>query len=344
MIRSVAAILTLLLMSILALAEPTVLVLPFDPIIDSVYGYYGGKESILDYRNALEQMLTTELGKHQEIWVVEPARLDVTLNERKLSPARWNDPALASELASSLSADYAVIGTYGEFSKEIRVDARVIIAATGDVPPGTPSLPPSAFGMISPRLQPKSPPNWYQSLPPVVVCDRPPKGCSFPKAISAAYDPNRAAPRDYARLVVWVNAPAPQITAEPASATFARCDRIDIMAIPAEKQRTSACQMAMLPAGAITVRINHRGYLPYVGLPDSGARESLPPRSQPETHRNPASQVALAITFSSIGGPGSPSFCIPTEAMGDTGSAAESKSGNAITPAISIPDSYIYST
>ena len=59
------------------------MILPFDPIMDSVYGYYGGKESILNYRNALEQMLVTELGNHEEIWVIEPARLENALSRSK---------------------------------------------------------------------------------------------------------------------------------------------------------------------------------------------------------------------------------------------------------------------
>ena len=87
------------------------------------------------------------------------------------------------------------------------------------------------------------------------------KGRLFPEGDLAAYDPNRAAAPGDARLVVWVNAPAPEITA--GSIAFARCDRIDLMDIPQEKQRRSACRMAVLPAGAVRIRVKHRGFLPY---------------------------------------------------------------------------------
>ncbi|MDD5088505.1 MAG: hypothetical protein PHI18_06880 [bacterium] len=254
-------VLTLLAVSV-ACAEPFVVVLPFDPIMDSLYTYYG-KESILNYQPALQQILSTDLGKYQEIRVVESSDLDRYLKSAKINPDRWNDLSLAANIATALTADYAVIGTYGEFSRQIRVDARIVVAASAEVPPGyTASATvgllediPSAAEAISSQIVPIL--TAAGSLRPTS------KGVLFPEGEIAAYDPAGDTPPDKARLVVWVNTPAPAITADP-SVAFARCERIDRMNIPAEQQRSQACQYALIPPGEVNLRIAQRGFLPYV--------------------------------------------------------------------------------
>jgi TolB-like protein len=251
----------LLAACVAALAEPAVVVLPFEPVMDSVYGYYGEKQSVLDYRPALQQMLTTELGKRQEIRVIEPADLERYLKEHPQSD-HWNDPALAARVATALGADYALIGTYGEFTKETRVDARVVVAATGDVPQGNTV---SAVASVWEDL-PTAASRISEGVMPILLASgllRPTsKGVLYPEGNLSAYDPNRSAAPGTARLVIWVNAPAPAITSTP-SLDFARCDRIDVMNILNEKQRTHACRMAVVPGGAVHLRVAHRGYLPY---------------------------------------------------------------------------------
>ena len=244
-----------------AMAEPVVVVLPFDPVIDSVYGYYGEKQSVLDYRFALQQMIVTELGKRQEIRVIEPADLERYLKEHPQADL-WNNPAQAARVAAALGADYALIGTYGEFTREIRVDARVVVAATGDVPQGNTV---SAVASVWEDL-PTAASRISEGVLPILLASgllRPTsKGVLYPEGDLSAYDPNRSAAPATARLVIWVNAPAPAITSTPAL-DFVRCDRIDVMYIPNEKQRTHACRVAVAPGGAVHLRVAHRGYLPY---------------------------------------------------------------------------------
>jgi TolB-like protein len=262
MIRVLVAIFLAWIFARSVLAEPTVLVLPFDPLLDSTYTYYGGKESILDYRNAIQQMLITELSKHEEIWVVEPSRLKAIVQESGNTPEHWNHPALAAQFAASANADYAIIGTYGEFTQEIRVDARVVIAATGEVPPANNV---TATAKIWDDL-PTAVSKIAEQLIPIITASgslRPTsKGYLYPEGGLVAYDPNRTAAAGSSRLVVWINAPAPVVSAD-GSATFARCDRIDLMNIPRDYQRNHACRMAILPAGSVHLRITHRGYLPF---------------------------------------------------------------------------------
>jgi len=245
-----------------AFCEPVAVVLPFDPIMDSLYAPLGGKESVLSYQKALQEMLSSDLGKHIEIRVVELSVFDNYLKSERIAPDRWNDPVLAGRIAGAVGADYAIIGTYGEFTNEIRVDARVAVAATGDVPPGNTVTAtatiwedlPSAASMISAGI-----------LPIVTASGRirpTSKAVLFPEGDISAYDPNGEHPEGMARLVVWVNTPAPKIESSPA-ATFARCSRIDRMNIPSEQQVSSTCQFALVRAGRITLSVTNRGFLPY---------------------------------------------------------------------------------
>ena len=260
--KSILIICAFLISTISVLAEPAVVVLPFDPVIDSIYGYYGDKQAILDYRNALQQMISTDLGKHEEIRVVELTELENTIAKLQLNPRRWNDPKVAAQVAADLKADYAIIGTYGEYTKEIRVDARIVPAATGDVPPGNTV---TATAVIWEDL-PTAATRIVAGILPIVTASglaRPTsKGVLFPEGELASYDPNRTAKPGTARLVLWTDAPAPAITATP-SVEFVRCDRIDLMNTSKEKQRNNACRVAVLPSGSVHLRVADRGFLPY---------------------------------------------------------------------------------
>ncbi|MFZ5432331.1 MAG: hypothetical protein ACOZB3_01015 [Calditrichota bacterium] len=252
----------LLAITSIAVAEPTVVVLPFDPIMDSLYTY-NGKESILDYRPALQQMLTSDMGKYSEIWTIELSDLDHYIKSKNLHPDRWDNLNLAAQIATDLNADYAVIGTYGEFSREIRVDARIVVAASAEVPPGftasaTVSLwddLPTAANRISAQI-----------IPILTASGRlrpTSKGVLFPEGDISAYDPAGDTPPNVARLVIWVNTPAPEVESTPV-ASFERCERIDRMNIPPESQRTKACKYALLTPGKVELRVTQRGFLPYV--------------------------------------------------------------------------------
>jgi hypothetical protein len=259
--RRILALLLLACSASFALAEPRVVVLPFDPVTDSLYQWKGGKESVLDYRPALQNMLVAELAKHEEIRVVELADLDRLIKKRNLNPERWNDPSLAAEIGAALNADYALIGTYGEFSREIRVDARVVVVAAKEVPPGNTV---SATASLWEDL-PSAATRVASGVVPIVTASgrvRPTsKAILYPEGDLSDYDVTGHTPATSARLVVWTNAPAPVITA--GGVTFARCERIDLSHIAPEQQRTQSCKVAVLPAGEIELTVAHRGFLPY---------------------------------------------------------------------------------
>lgn len=268
--RSFIGFIAVLIVGSIAFAEPAVVVLTFDAVMDSVYGYYGEKQSVLNYRIALQQMITTDLGKYEQIRVIELNDLSNAISKLKIDAKSWNDPKLAALIANEVKADYAIIGTYGEYTKQIRVDARIVPAATGDVPPGytvtaTTSLwddlPTAASRIVSGIL-------------PIITASgtlRPTsKGVLFPEGDLSAYDPNGTTIPGTARLVILVNAPAPAINTTPL-AEFKRCDRIDLMNIPKEQQLKEACRFAVVPTGQIKLRVAQRGFLPYEDVLDLAA-------------------------------------------------------------------------
>jgi hypothetical protein len=252
----------LLLTSCTAFAEPKVVVLPFDPMIDSIFVYREGKQSVLDYRNALQQMLTTELGKRQEIRVIELSMLEKYIKDEAIHPTRWNDAALASKIGAALGADYAVIGSYGEFSREIRIDSRIAIVAISEVPPGNTV---TAIAKLWEDL-PSAATKVAEQVIPIVTASghirAVSKGILYPEGDVADFDPTGRLSSTMCRLAVWTNGPAPTIETTPAT-EFTRCDRVDLLNISAEKQRTSTCKAATLPAGKVEIKIIHRGFLPY---------------------------------------------------------------------------------
>ena len=254
-------LLSILLFSVIPLrAEPRVAVLPFDMIVDSAYGYYDDKISLLNYGNALQQMISTNLSTRIELNVIELARVTEQMQGRRQS--KWNDPQLAAAIGSALGADYVVTGSYGEFASEIRVDARLVNVASGDVPPGfvvTETVKlwedlPTAAERISEQI-----------LPLILEGARiraVSRAILYPEGDVDIYDPRAGIDPSKARLIVWVNAPAPAIESSPA-VSFARCERIDLMDVAADYQKTHACRVATMPAGRVELTVSHRGYLPY---------------------------------------------------------------------------------
>lgn len=244
-------------------AEPRVLVLPFDPIMDSTYNILGEQVPILNYQSALQTMINTNLNKREEIRVIERARYEELMALRSAKTKLWNDPELAAELGNELGADFVVIGNYGEFPSEIRVDARIAIPATGDVPPGysftangrlwddLPTLADRISAQIVDKILAEG------NIRPVS------KGVLLPEGDLADFDLAGTTPANMARLTVWVDAPAPKISANNGAIQFDRCQRIDLMNVSPDKMKNEACRYAVLPAGQVEVSIDHRGYLPY---------------------------------------------------------------------------------
>lgn len=256
------SILILIFIATVAYAEPKVVVLPFDPVTDAVYDFFGGKQPTIDYRNAVQQMLITELGKRQEIRVIELAALEKYLKETATRPERWNDPEIASKIGAALGADYVVIGSYGEYSREIRIDARVAIVATMEVPPGNTV---TAITRVQEDI-PTAATRMAEQVIPIVIASghirATSKGVLYPEGDVADFDPTGKLSKEMCRVAVWVNAPAPEIISTP-KAEFTRCERVDLLNIPAEKQRKSTCRVANLPAGKVSLKVIHRGFLPY---------------------------------------------------------------------------------
>ena len=243
-----------------ARAEPRVAVLPFDMIVDSAYGYYDDKISLLNYGSALQQMISTNLSTRIELNVIELSRVAEQMRGRGQS--KWNDPQLAAAIGSALGADYVVTGSYGEFASEIRVDARLVNVASGDVPPGfvvTETVKlwedlPTAADRISEQI-----------LPLILEGARiraVSRAILYPEGDLDIYDPRAGIDPSKARLIVWVNAPAPKIETTPLT-EFERCERVDLMDVSADYQKTHTCRVAVLAAGKLDATVSHRGYLPY---------------------------------------------------------------------------------
>ncbi len=246
-----------------SIAEPKVLVLPFDPTMDSTYNIFGRQVPILDYQSALQTMINTNLGKREEIRVIERARYEELVASRLVKPSLWNDPAIAAELGNELGADFVVIGNYGEFPSEIRVDARIAIPATADVPPGysftanghlwdnLPTLADRISNQIIDKILAEG------NIRPVS------KGVLLPEGDLADFDLAGVTPANKARLTVWVDAPAPKVSASNGAIVFERCRRVDLMNASPHKMKDQTCRVAVLPSGKIELSITHRGYLPY---------------------------------------------------------------------------------
>ncbi len=255
----------------LCFAQPKVVVFPFRAVMDSLY-QWEGKTSILDYREALREMISTELAQgvtHSEedlsgeivrrelVTVIEPSALD-----EQLAKKEWKSGEDAATIAAELGADYAVIGTYGEYSREIRVDARVVVVAQQTVPAGysvsaTVGLwedLPSAANKIAQKILPLI--TASGRLRPVSAANL------YPEGELSDYSARPAPAGDVARLVIWTNAPAPEITVSSGE-KFVRCERIDLVNTPPEKQRSHSCRSALLSAGTVTISVAHRGYVPY---------------------------------------------------------------------------------
>jgi hypothetical protein len=245
-----------------ALAEPRVLVLPFDPIMDSLYAPLGGKESVLSYREALQQLISSDLAKDTTIQVVDRSEFMDYVKSNGIKTSTWNDVKLAAKLASYLRADYAIIGTYGEFTNQIRVDARVIVAAIADIPQGYTITGTANLWEDMPTAAEQVSQGVLRILTQSGIIRPVSKGYLFPEGDLTAFDPNGTHAANAARVVVWVNTPSPKITASP-TAVFARCSRIDRMNMPAEEQTARSCYSADVTTGTVHLNIQQRGYLPF---------------------------------------------------------------------------------
>jgi len=253
-----AIALALICLTVVSYAQPRVAVLPFDPVMDSLYAFQG-KESILDYRKALQEMIATDLSKGTDIRVIELSDINNLVKREHLIPELWNDVHVASQIASALGADYAVVGTYGEYSRQIRVDTRIVIPASSEVPPGY-----SATGVAKAWEDlPTAASQVGEQIRAILVANASVRPVSqailYPEGDLAAFGLTGDTYAGKSRLVVWVNAPAADV--EAAGVTFQRCDRIDLVE-PPEHYRDGACKLAMLSAGQVTVKVNHRGFLP----------------------------------------------------------------------------------
>jgi hypothetical protein len=221
-------------LSVSAPAEPRVVVQPFEMIVDSTYGTYDNKIALLDYGHALQTMIRSNLSQHREVIV------DTSMTR----------------------ADYVVTGSYGEFSSEIRVDAQVRPIGIKEVLPG------NSFSVVVSRWEdlPSAADQVTEQILPILLASgrmRPTsRGVLYPEGDVGSYAPQRPSDDSTARLIVWVNSPAPEISASPV-AEFRRCERIDLVGVPGEYQKDHACRVAELRPGTVDVTITNRGFLPY---------------------------------------------------------------------------------
>ena len=257
--------LSLLIMSVAQIrAEPKVAVLPFDMLVDSAYGYYDDKISLLNYGAALQEMITTNLSRQIELIVYDVSEIREAMKHVNPGPViqKHTSPFYAARVGERLGADYVVTGSYGEFSSEIRVDARVVTVATSDVQPGNIAVASVSLWEDLPTAADRISEQVFTILTAGGRVRQVSRGVLFPEGDLDIYDPRMGTDVNVARVIVWVNAPAPALESAPAG-KFWRCERIDLMDVPADFQKSHSCRVATLPAGPVEITITHRGYLPY---------------------------------------------------------------------------------
>jgi TolB-like protein len=118
--------LLLCLLSQVALATPVTLAV----------GYFdnnSGDASLDPLSRGLADMLITDLSNVQALQLVEREKLNLALDELKLSKSKFIDPKTALKLGKGLSAKYLLVGGYTVVKDTMRLDARFFDVQAGKV-------------------------------------------------------------------------------------------------------------------------------------------------------------------------------------------------------------------
>ncbi|MEZ4320392.1 MAG: CsgG/HfaB family protein [Myxococcota bacterium] len=82
---------------------------------------------------AVADMLVTDLQASSDLQLVERTRLEVVLDELELSQSSFVDPAQAVRLGRGVGADFVVTGSLTVALEGMRLDARMVEVASGEV-------------------------------------------------------------------------------------------------------------------------------------------------------------------------------------------------------------------
>jgi TolB-like protein len=91
-------------------------------------------EAPLDHlKDALAEAVVTDLGGVPDTRLIERGQLDLDLGELEFSQTRYVDPATRAALGKIHGAEVVVIGGYQRVGGQVRVNARLVDAETGEI-------------------------------------------------------------------------------------------------------------------------------------------------------------------------------------------------------------------
>lgn len=99
-------------------------------------GYFdnnSGDPGLDPLSRGLADMLITDLSNVQALTLVEREKLNLALDELKLSKSKFIDPKTALKLGKGLSAKYLLVGGYTVVNDTLRLDARLFDVQAGKV-------------------------------------------------------------------------------------------------------------------------------------------------------------------------------------------------------------------
>lgn len=88
---------------------------------------------VTDFGRFLAEELITRLYDTEKFKVIERQQLNKVIAEQKLSLTGVVDPASAKQLGKLLGVDAIASGTYSDLAQSLKVNARLISAATGEI-------------------------------------------------------------------------------------------------------------------------------------------------------------------------------------------------------------------
>jgi TolB-like protein len=123
--NSILGVLFIFLFTSIAPAQVTVAIGDFK---NDSEGFY-----LDSWEKSIPEFLKSELGKAEELIIVERQQLEAVLQEQALSMTGLMDSATAQTVGKLVGAQYIISGRINQSGKWIRIDARIIQVATGQV-------------------------------------------------------------------------------------------------------------------------------------------------------------------------------------------------------------------
>ena len=102
----------------------------------SYFDNTSGLEEFNPLSKGLADMLITDLSNVKSIQIVEREKLESLLKEIDLGESKFMDESTAQKLGKGLGAGYMLTGSYLIMGETMRIDARLVDVATGEVSMG----------------------------------------------------------------------------------------------------------------------------------------------------------------------------------------------------------------